>query len=318
MIKVLANDGISEDGKLLLEEAGFEVDTNKIPQEELATKLNAYDAIIVRSATKLRKELIDQAPNLKLIARGGVGMDNIDVEYARSKGIKVVNTPAASSQSVAELVFAHIFSLSRFLQLSHMEMREKGDTDFKALKKSYAKGVELRGKTIGIIGFGRIGQAVARMAIGMGMRVLATDPMVKEASIELNFPGFDGVTSSFKVVTVPKETVLVNADFITLHVPGGDGPLIGAEEFKQLKDGVVLVNTARGGTIDEDELMSALSSGKVKGAGLDVFVGEPSPRKDILSHPNISLSPHIGAATTQAQTNIGMELAEKLMEHFEA
>lgn len=318
MIRVLANDGISEDGKLLLEEAGFEVQTTKIPQEELDSKLNEFDAIIVRSATKLRKDLIDKAPNLKLIARGGVGMDNIDVAYAREKGIKVVNTPAASSQSVAELVFAHIFSLSRFLQLSHMEMREKGDKDFKALKKSYAKGVELRGKTIGIIGFGRIGQAVARMAIGMGMRVLATDPMVNEATIELDFPGFSGVKCSFNVVTVPKETVLANADFITLHVPGGDGALLGAKEFEQLKDGVVLVNTARGGTIDEDELINALSTGKVKGAGLDVFVGEPTPRKDILSHPNISLTPHIGAATTQAQTNIGMELAEILMEHFEA
>ncbi|MEZ5055813.1 MAG: D-2-hydroxyacid dehydrogenase [Saprospiraceae bacterium] len=316
MIKVLANDGISDDGKLLLEEAGYEVQTTKIPQEELAERLNHFDALIVRSATKVRQELIDKAPNLKLIARGGVGMDNIDVEYARGKGIKVVNTPAASSQSVAELVFAHIFSLSRFLHLSHLEMRDKGDTAFKDLKKSYAKGTELRGKTIGIIGFGRIGQAVARMAIGMGMRVLAHDPMVKEANLELDFPGFKNVGLNLKLETVQFETVLQNSDFITFHVPGGASPLLGANEFEQLKNGVVLINTARGGTIDEDELLKALSSGKVRGAGLDVFVGEPTPRKELLSHPNISLSPHIGASTDQAQTNIGMELAERIMEHF--
>ncbi len=316
MIKILVNDGIHPDGKLLMEEANYEVDINKIPQDELPEKLPNYDAIIVRSATKVRKDLIDLCPNLKVIARGGVGMDNIDVDYARSKGIKVINTPKASSQSVAELVVGHLFCLSRFLHRSNREMPEKGATEFKALKKQYSKGVQLRGKTLGIIGFGRIGQEVARLALGLGMRVLPTDLYDNTVSIDLNTPDVDNIAFSIRLQTLPFAKVLAESDYITIHVPSSGKPVIGAEEMNQLKDGVFLVNTSRGGTIDEDALLAALDSGKVAGAALDVFVNEPTPRADLLNHPKISVSPHIGASTLEAQRNIGLELADAFIEVF--
>lgn len=313
MIRILANDGIHPDGKLLLEEAGYEVDTNKIPQDELMAKLNDYDVIIIRSATKVRKDLIDACPNLKIIARAGVGIDNIDHEYARSIGRVVINTPAASSQSVAELTFAHIFSLSRFLYDANRNMPSKGDTEFKTLKKSYSKGMQLRGRTIGIIGFGRIGQAVARIALGMGMKVLPVDPYMEGATITLDAPGYE-TSFNLKVRTVEMDTMLAQADFITLHVPGGN--ILNTEEIAKMKDGVRLINTSRGGVINEDALLAGIESGKIAGAGIDVFVGEPSPRKDMLSNDRISLTPHIGASTLQAQSNIGLELADKIIAHF--
>lgn len=316
MIKILVNDGIHPDGKLLMEEANYHVDLTKIPQEELSEKLPSYDAIIVRSATKVRKELIDQCPNLKVIARGGVGMDNIDVEYARSKGIKVINTPKASSQAVAELVVGHFFTLSRFLHCANRDMTTKGATEFKALKKQYAGGVQLRGKTVGIIGFGRIGQEVARLALGLGMRVLASDLYDNTVKIDLSIPDAPDVAFSVRVATVPLSRVLSESDYITIHVPSSDKPVIGAEEIQQLKDGVFLVNTSRGGVIDEAVLLDALESGKVAGAALDVFVNEPTPNTALLNHRKISVSPHIGASTLEAQSNIGLELADAFIEFF--
>ena len=314
MFKLLANDGIDPIGKEILEKAGFTVDTQTVPQEQLAEALQNYDALTVRSATKVRKELINSCPNLKLIGRGGVGMDNIDVDYARSKGIAVVNTPAASSLSVAELVFAHLFTGVRFLQDANRAMPSKGATAFNDLKKAYAKGIELRGKTIGIIGFGRIGRETAKIALGLGMDVLAYDfspipetlPVVFSGGIEVNLP-VKGVTF---------ETLLAESDFISLHVPFTDKPIIGAAEFAQMKNGAALVNCSRGGTVDETALLAALDSGKLAFAGLDVFDNEPTPRQDLLSHPKISLSPHIGASTNEAQERIGTELAQLIIDHF--
>ena len=313
MIRILANDGIHPDGKLQLEQAGYEVDTNKIPQAELMTRLNDYDVIIIRSATKVRKDLIDACPNLKVIARAGVGIDNIDHEYARSVGRAVINTPAASSQSVAELTFAHFFSVARFVYDSNRNMPTKGGTEFKALKKSYAKGIQLSGTTVGIVGFGRIGQAVAKIAIGLGMRILPVDPYLKEATVSLDVPGME-TSFDVNIKTVGMDEMLAESDFITFHVPGGD--LINTAEIAKMKDGVVLVNTSRGGVINEDALLAGIESGKIAGAGIDVFVGEPSPRKEMLENSRISLTPHIGASTLQAQSNIGLELAEKIMGYF--
>jgi D-3-phosphoglycerate dehydrogenase len=266
----------------------------------------------VRSATEVRKVLIDQCPGLKVIARGGVGLDNIDVEYAKSKGIAIINTPAASSESVAELVFAHILMIARFLHQSNRAMPVSGDKEFAKLKKAYSGGIELKGKTLGIIGFGRIGQALGRIARGFGMHIIAVDPYINVAELSAR------TDNNSKVVlhTVPLDEVLQNSDVISLHVPGTGGPMISRNEIAQMKDGVILINAARGGAIEESALLEALNSGKVFGAGLDVFENEPTPSKDILTHPRISLSPHIGASTDQAQANIGIELATKIIEVF--
>ena len=314
MFKLLANDGIDPIGKEILEKAGFSVDTQTVPQEQLADALQNYDALTVRSATKVRKDLIDACPNLKLIGRGGVGMDNIDVDYARSKGIAVVNTPAASSLSVAELVFAHLFTGVRFLQDANRAMPSKGATAFNDLKKAYAKGIELRGKTIGIIGFGRIGRETAKIALGLGMDVLAYDFSPIPETLPLVFSG--GIEVNLPVKGVTFETLLAESDFISLHVPFSDKPIIGVAEFSQMKNGAALVNCSRGGTIDETALLAALDSGKLAFAGLDVFDNEPTPRQDLLSHPKISLSPHIGASTNEAQERIGTELAQLIIDHF--
>jgi len=318
MIKILANDGIEADGKMLLEEAEYVVETNKVAQADLMKVLPQYDVIIVRSATQVRKELIDACPNLKVIARGGVGMDNIDVDYARSKGIAVINTPAASTRSVAELAMSHIYALSRNIHRSKKEM-STADADFKGLKSGYSKGTELAGKTLGIIGFGRIGQEVAKLAMGSNMRILPYDPYVEETELKFNIFGNDNFNLAVKVNTVDKEYVIKNSDFITLHLPFADGkPIIGAEEIAKMKNGVVLINTARGGAINEDALMEGLASGKIYGAGLDVFDNEPHPRRDILDHPMISLTPHIGGSTKEAQMKIGIELADSIITYLEA
>lgn len=311
--KILANDGIDAVGKELLEKAGFTVITDKVAQEDLAKEINAkeYVALTVRSATKVRKDVIDACPGLKVIGRGGVGMDNIDVDYARSKGINVINTPAASSNSVAELVFAHLFNAVRFLYDSNRQMPDNGSERFEELKKKYAKGVELRGKTMGIVGFGRIGQSVARMALGLGMKVLAFDPFVTETVIDVEIDGLNApVKVPVKIVGMDKVTQ--NSDFITFHVPGGK--LISRHEIASMKNGVILINTARGGVINEDDLLEGLNSGKISHACLDVFENEPRPSVSVLKNPKISLTPHIGAATNEAQERIGVELAEKLIE----
>lgn len=314
MIKILANDGIDPVGKRLLEEAGFTVDTETIAQDKLAEALQNYDAITVRSATKVRQELIDSCPNLKLIGRGGVGMDNIDVDYAREKGLAVVNTPAASSLSVAELVFAHLFTGIRFLQDSNRKMPVEGATAFNSLKKAYAKGTELRGKTLGIIGFGRIGRETAKVALGLGMNVLAYDLYPFEGSLTLKFQG--NLSLDIPVKTVSLEEVITGSDFITLHTPFADKPILGQAEFDQMKPGVGIVNCSRGGIIDEVALVNALDSGKLAFAGLDVFDNEPTPSVELLQHPKISLTPHIGAATNEAQERIGEELASLIISHF--
>lgn len=319
MIKILANDGIDANGKKMLEAAGFTIDTNKVPQEELAAALKNFDAVLVRSATKIRKDIIDACPNLKLIGRGGVGLDNIDVEYAKQKGIKVINTPASSSVSVAELVFAHLYSGCRFLQISNRVMPEKGNEEFNNLKKTVANAIELQGKTLGILGFGRIGQEVAKIAIGCGMQVLAYDPYVEKVDLSIYLPALGpDFRIKHSLLTQSKDTVLRNSDFISFHVPfnEGDKAIIGKEELYIMKKGVGLVNCARGGVIDEKALLEALQSGQVAFAGLDVFEKEPPLWMDILRHPHVSLSPHSGGSTREAQNRIGIELAEKIIQEF--
>ena len=312
-MKVLANDGVSKSGIEALEKAGFEVLTTTVVQEQLIDYINKNDiaVLLVRSATKVRKDIIDNCPSLKIIGRGGVGMDNIDVDYAREKGLSVINTPAASSGSVAELVFAHLYGAVRFLHDSNQNMPLEGDSKFKNLKKAYAGGVELRGKTLGIIGIGRIGQATAKIAIGVGMNVIVFDPYMEEAKITLNF--FDGQNASFTLKTISKEEVLKQADFITLHVPAQKEYVIGKKEIAMMKDSAGLINAARGGVIDEVALVEALDNGKLAFAGLDVFENEPTPSIKVLMNKKISLTPHIGAATNEAQDRIGQELAEQII-----
>ena len=312
-MKVLANDGISQSGIDALQKGGFEVITTKVAQEQVANFINSNDVavLLVRSATKVRKDIIDACPGLKIIGRGGVGMDNIDVEYARSNGKHVINTPASSSESVAELVFAHLFTGVRFLQDSNRNMPLEGDTNFDGLKKAYANGIELRGKTLGIIGFGRIGQAVAKMALGLGMKVIAADKFVDKAEVKVDF--YNGQFINVEFETEPLEDVIKHSDFITLHVPAQEGYVIGNEEFQLMKNGVGIVNCARGGVIDEAALILALDADKILFAGLDVFENEPTPEIQILMHTKISLTPHIGAATLEAQDRIGTELAEQII-----
>jgi D-3-phosphoglycerate dehydrogenase len=312
-MKILANDGISQSGIDDLTAAGFEVLTTTVAQEQLENFINSENivALLVRSATTVRQDLIDACPNLKIIGRGGVGMDNIDVEYAREKGLSVINTPAASSESVAELVFAHLFSGVRFLYDSNRTMPLDGDSKFKTLKKAYAKGTELRGKTLGVIGFGRIGQATAKMALGLGMNVLAFDPFLEKTTLSLAF--YDGQTVDFEIKTVSKDTVLKESDFITLHVPAQKEFVIGKPELELMKDGSGLINAARGGIVNEVALVEALNSNKLAFAGLDTFENEPTPAVQLLMNPKISLTPHIGAATNQAQDRIGSELASQII-----
>lgn len=315
-MKILANDGISNKGKELLTAAGFIVITEKVKQEELAEAVNdqGIEMILVRSATTVRKEVIDACPNLKLIGRGGVGMDNIDVAYAREKGITVINTPASSSQSVAELVMGHLFSLSRFLNDSYKNM---ATGDFSTLKKKYAKGMELRGKTIGIIGFGRIGQSLASYALGAGMDVIAVDQFTTPVKISVPL----GLNNSIDIEITPTtdlQSILGKLDYISLHVPKqADGSaVITVNEFLKMKKGVLIVNASRGGVVDENDLLVALDEGIIGGIALDVYENEPNPRKDLLNHLKIACTPHIGAATLEAQDRIGEELAQLIIGQF--
>ncbi len=298
-MKVLITDGMSKEGIEILANAGLEITNQKFTPEELLQVIPNYDAILVRSATKVTKEVIDAGVNLKAIARGGVGLDNIDVAYAKEKGIPVLNTPGASSISVAEMALAHLFSLSRFVYRSTYEMQQG-----KWPKKEYSEGFELTGKTIGVLGLGNIGREFAKRAIGLCMNVIAHDPFV--TSTDLN------------VKLVSKDELLANSDIISLHMPKikGEPPAIGAPEFSKMKNGVVIINAARGGVVSEKDLLDALNSGKVRFAGLDVFENEPptEAQKDLLNHPNVSLSPHIGGSTPEAQTRVGIEIAEKIVE----
>lgn len=315
-MKILANDGISKDAVEALQKAGFSISTTKVPQDQLIQHINAENitALLVRSATTARKDMVDACPGLKLIGRGGVGMDNIDVDYARSKGLHVINTPGASSQSVAELVMGTLFSLSRDLFHSHRMMPVSGEKDFEALKKRYGKGQELRGKTIGIVGFGRIGQSLASYALGAGMNVIAIDLYTNPVDIKVPV----GLNHTATITITPKREladVIGELDYISLHVPKqpNGAAVIGEAEFSKLKKGVILVNAARGGVIDETALLKALESGHVRAIGLDVFENEPTPKKELLTNEKIATTPHIGAATDEAQDRIGLELAEQII-----
>jgi D-3-phosphoglycerate dehydrogenase len=296
-MKILVTDGISPEGAKVLTDAGHDVHQKSLNPAELLAAIGQYDCIIVRSATKVTKEVIDAGGNLKVIARGGVGVDNIDVKHAQGKGLLVLNTPAASAVSVAELAIGHMLAVARFLHLSTMEMRGG-----KWPKKEYSKGIELYKKTLGILGLGNIGKEVARRALGMGMTVLAYDPP---------FTPMD-----FLVEITTKEKLLQNSDFITLHLPfkKEQGPVLGKKEFDLMKKGVVIVNCARGGVVDEAVLLENLNSGKVAGAGLDVFADEPptETQKALINHPRVSVSPHIGGSTVEAQERVGLEIALKV------
>ncbi|MED5307621.1 MAG: NAD(P)-dependent oxidoreductase [Bacteroidota bacterium] len=309
---ILVNDGISKQGKNKLISYDFNVFDKKIAQEDLVEFINKnkIQAILVRSATKVNKNIIDSCPSLKIIGRGGVGMDNIDVEHAKSKDIDVINTPDASSISVAELVFSHIFSISRFTHQSNRSMPLEGDVSFKNLKKKYSNGFELKNKTIGIIGFGRIGQEVAKIAIGIGMKVLFFDKNINSKSIKIDF--FDKKQISFELKVSEFKTVISSSDILTIHVPKLHSSLITKKEFKIMKKDVCIINTSRGGIVNEKDLLESLNMNRIKFAGLDVFENEPTPDIKILMNDNISLTPHIGASTIEAQNRIGVELAEKL------
>jgi D-3-phosphoglycerate dehydrogenase len=311
-MKILANDGISQTGIDALKKDGFDITTINVSQEQLIDYINdnQIEALLVRSATTARKELIDSCPGLKLIGRGGVGMDNIDVEYAKSKGIHVINTPAASSASVAELVFAHLYGGVRFLYNSNRNMPLEGETNFKGLKKAFAKGTELRGKTLGIIGFGRIGQEVAKIGLGIGMNIIASDKFIDQVDLKITLSTGDSV--DVKIKTQDFDDLIENSDFISLHVPAQKSYVINAEVLSKMKKGVGIINAARGGVIDEVALIDSLDSGHLSFAALDTFENEPNPEIKLLMHDKISLTPHIGAATLEAQDRIGEELASQI------
>lgn len=315
-MKILANDGIDAGGKKALEELGFVVITEKVAQENLAAALNeeGYVGLLVRSATTARKDLIDACPGLKFIGRGGVGIDNIDAEYARSKGVEVFNTPASSSQSVAELVMSLMFAAARGVYDAGTHMPSKGASEFEALKKKYAKGIELRGKTIGIVGFGRIGKSLASYALGCGMKVIACDNKPNNNSVDFHIEGHGNI--QINVPVMPLNNLLGECDFISLHVPkqANGAAVLGANELTLVKKGAILINTSRGGVIEETALINALNEGQVAYACLDVFVGEPKPNEALLAHPKVLSTPHIGASTNEAQGRIGLEIAAKVKE----
>lgn len=296
MAKILVNDGISKQGEQILRDAGHELEMTKVEQENLINELKNFDAVLVRSATQVRTEHIDASPSLKLVGRGGVGLDNIDVAYAKDKGIEIVNTPAASSNSVAELALSHMFSIARHIAAANVTIR-KGEWN----KKAY-KGVELAGKTLGVVGFGRIGQCLAAKAIALGMKVVAFDVMDVKTDLDVTMMSLDDV--------------FANADFISFHVPNKKALEVTADMFAKMKDGVYLVNCARGGVLNEKALLEALESGKVAAAGLDTFENEPKPMEELVNHPRVSVTPHIGAATGEAQARVGLELAEKVVAFF--
>ena len=301
-MRILVTDGMDKDALQTLKDNGHEVVEQLYAPEELGAALKEFDAVVVRSATKVRANHIDEAKGgrLKLIIRGGVGVDNIDVKYAEAAGITVKNTPRASSQSVAELAMAHMFACARFISIAGHTMRED-----KWEKKAYGKGIELQGKTLGIVGFGRIGQHLGVMAKAIGMNVIAEDIF--------HIPGIE---EKLGIPYVELDELLAKSDFISVHAPAVDGgALINAETIAKMKDGVTIINTSRGTNVDEAALLAALESGKVRSAGLDVYANEPATNKALYSHPMVSCTPHIGAATKEAQKRIGTEIVE-IIENF--
>lgn len=302
MIRVLVTDGMNKDSIEVLRNNDYEVVEKFYEPDELGSALQEFDVVVVRSATKIRQPIIDKAMEtgrLKLIIRGGVGVDNIDVAYATSKGIRVANTPNSSSDSVAELALAHMFAVCRFVNISNVTMREG-----KWEKKKYS-GIELGGKTLGLVGFGRISKALAQKASALGMNVIYTDILGKAE-------GYD----RYEYYTL--EELLPKADFVSLHIPfiKEQGATIGKAQLDLMKDGAVLINCARGGVVDEVALLEALNSGKLRGAGIDVFEVEPATNTELINHPNVSVTPHIGAATKEAQTRIGAEVVQVIFDFF--
>lgn len=300
MKRILVTDGMAASGVTKLKNLGFEVVEQFYEPEELEEQIKSFDAVVIRSATKIRKPIIDSALDsgqLKLIVRAGVGIDNIDHEYAEEKGVAVRNTPNASSASVAELAIGHMFTLARYIHNSNLTMRD-GEWN----KKKY-KGIELNGKTLGLIGFGRIARETAKKAAALGMKVIFHDIMVTESD-----------NPEFKYVSM--DDLLAQSDFISLHIPASGKPIIDQAEFAKMKDGVYLINCARGGVVCEDALIEALNSGKVAGAGIDVFVKEPTSNENLVNHKNVSVTPHIGASTKEAQTRIGEEVVTVISNFF--
>ncbi len=300
MIRVLTNDGLEDGAIAELQAAGVEVVNNHIEQDKVGEALKEFDAVVIRSATKLTKEVIDAEAGgkLKLIVRAGVGVDNIDLQAAKDNGIEVKNTPNASSNSVAELAIAHMFAVARFVNISNVTMRN-GEWN----KKKY-KGIEINGKTLGIIGMGRIGRSLAQKATALGMKVVYTDLFGKQEGLSYDF--------------LEMEELLKVSDFISLHVPYDKtkGALIGKKEFELMKDGVVLINCARGKVVEEAALLEALNNGKVAGAGVDVFEEEPTKNEALVNHPKVSVTPHIGASTKEAQIRIGEEVVSTIKTFF--
>ncbi|MEG0133782.1 MAG: D-2-hydroxyacid dehydrogenase [Clostridium sp.] len=302
MLRVLVTDGMEQSGIKVLKDNGYEVVEKFYEPEELGVELQNFDVVVVRSATKVRQPIIDKAcetGRLKLIIRGGVGVDNIDVAYATEKGIKVANTPNSSSASVAELALAHMFAVARFINTANVTMREG-----KWEKKKY-EGTEISGKTLGLVGFGRISRCLAQKAEVLGMKVIYTDIMGKAE-------GFD----KYDFCTL--EELLPQADYVSLHIPfiKAQGATIDKAQLDMMKDGAILINCARGGVVNEEALLEALNSGKLRGAGVDVFEVEPTKNETLINHPRVSVTPHIGAATVEAQTRIGEEIVQTIFDFF--
>lgn len=299
MLRILLNDGLDKKAISNLELLGFDVDTNHYDIEDLKEKIKEVDCIVIRSATKIRRELIDEAikgGNLKLIIRGGVGVDNIDVQYAEQNGIKVRNTPNASSSSVAEIILAHMFSLARFLNQSNITMKAG------LWKKKDYVGVELEGKTLGIIGMGRIGAELAKKCTALGMKIIYFDLM-----------DIKNIDNNYRKVEFYE--LLRESDFISINISGTKS-IIGSEELKKVKKGVFIINTSRGKALDEEAIITSLNDGTLGGVGLDVFLEEPSKNLELIKHPKVSLTPHIGASTKEAQMKIGEEVIEIIKEEM--
>ena len=296
-MRILVTDGMDKTAMAQLRELGHEVVEQFYEPDQLGKALRDFDVAVVRSKTKVRANHIDEAKDsrLKLLIRGGVGVDNIDVAYAKENGIDVKNTPNASSQSVAELAMGHMFACTRYISIAGHTMRED-----KWEKKAYGKGIELQGKTLGIVGFGRIGQHLGVMAKAIGMNIVAFARHPNAA-----------VSEKLGIPYVSMDELLATSDFISLHAPAVDGgALVNEASIAKMKDGVVIINTSRGANVDEAALLAALESGKVRAAGLDVYADEPTSNKALYSHPMVSCTPHIGAATAEAQKRIGAEIVE--------
>ncbi|MBQ2819719.1 MAG: D-2-hydroxyacid dehydrogenase [Clostridia bacterium] len=303
MIRVLASDGMEASAVAKLRELGYEVVEQFYEPEELAQKVKEYDVLVVRSATKVRVPVIDSAADggkLKLVIRGGVGVDNIDVKYAEEKGITVRNTPNASSASVAELAIGHMFSLSRFIGIANATMREG------AWNKKKYEGTEIAGKTLGLIGMGRIARETAKRAYALGMKIIYTRRSGKCCELP----------EEWKYVSM--DELLKSADFVSLHMPApaDKKPIFTKEVFEMMKPTAFLVNTARGVLIDEDALCDALDNGTIAGAALDVFAEEPTKNERLCKHPKVSITPHIGGSTKEAQSRIGEEIVDIITGFF--